>query len=113
MSSVPAPPEPASPVRWDILANSSSFRTLVREKRRFIIPASVFFLVYYFALPILVGYFPGLMKRRVFGPVNIAYVFALSQFFMAWLLAWIYIRAAVRFDRLAEQVRAQAGRVSQ
>ena len=45
----------------------------------------VFFVVYYFALPVLVGYAPELMSRPVVGKVNIAYLFALSQFFMAWI----------------------------
>lgn len=89
---------------WESLAASAPFRELVRAKRRFLIPATLFFIVYYFALPVLVGYYPELMSRRVIGPVNIAYLFALSQFFMAWILAWIYIRAASRFDRQAETV---------
>jgi uncharacterized membrane protein (DUF485 family) len=92
---------------WDALARSPRFKALLQEKRRFIVPATVFFLVYYFALPILVGYFPEFMKRQVIGPVNIAYLFALSQFGMAWALAWIYMRAAVRFDSLAEQIRTE------
>ncbi len=92
---------------WQSLASTAEFRRLVTEKRRFIIPATVFFIVYYFALPILVGYFPELMKRKVLGPVNLAYLFALSQFVMAWLLAWLYMRAAARFDKLAMDVVAK------
>ena len=33
-----------------------------------------------------------------------AYVFALSQFFMAWILAALYLRAAGRFDEMAKEV---------
>lgn len=95
---------------WHGLAATAEFRRLVAEKRRFILPATIFFIVYYFALPILVGYFPALMKQKVLGPVNIAYLFALSQFVMAWLLAWLYMRAAVRFDRLSDDVIAKAKR---
>jgi uncharacterized membrane protein (DUF485 family) len=36
--------------------------------------------------------------------VNVAYLFALSQFLMAWLLAWAYVRAAGRFDSMARAV---------
>ena len=97
---------------WDALARSPEFAALLREKRRFIVPATAFFLVYYFALPILVGYFPEFMKRQVIGAVNIAYLFALSQFVMAWVLAWIYVRKAVRFDILAERIRTEGERVS-
>jgi uncharacterized membrane protein (DUF485 family) len=97
---------------WDALARSPQFLALLKEKRRFIVPATLFFLVYYFALPILVGYFPELMKKEIIGPVNIAYLFALSQFGMAWVLAWIYMRAAVRFDSLAAEIRTEGERAS-
>ena len=43
------------------------------------------------------------MKTRV-GPVNIAYLFALSQFFMAWIIAALYVRAANIFDRDAKAI---------
>jgi len=79
-------------------------------KARFIVPATIFFIAYYFALPILVGYAPELMATRVFGPVNLAYLFALSQFFMAWLIAFLYVRAANRFDRMAAELLATLDR---
>jgi uncharacterized membrane protein (DUF485 family) len=91
-------------VDWQALAASPKFRELVKAKRRFIIPAMIFFIVYYFALPVLVGFAPALMETRVFGPVNVAYLFALSQFFVAWIIAALYVRAAARFDRMAAEV---------
>jgi uncharacterized membrane protein (DUF485 family) len=71
---------------------------------RFIVPATIFFIVYYFALPVLVGYAPKFMDTPVLGPVNIAYLFALSQFFMAWILAWIYMRVADKWDARARDI---------
>jgi uncharacterized membrane protein (DUF485 family) len=91
-------------VSWGRVAASEGFRKLVTEKKKFIIPASVFFIVYYFALPVLVGYAPDLMKRKIFGVVNLAYLFALSQFFMAWVIALLYVRAAARHDRAARDI---------
>ena len=44
------------------------------------------------------------MEKRIFGPVNLAYLFALSQFFMAWIIAALYVRAANRFDRQAREI---------
>ena len=104
---------PRTFAKWDEISRSPQFEALLRAKRRFIVPATVFFLVYYFSLPVLVGYFPDFMRRTVIGPVNIAYLFALSQFLMAWLLAWIYVRAAARFDVLADEIRREGERNSQ
>ncbi|MEW6300176.1 MAG: DUF485 domain-containing protein [Thermodesulfobacteriota bacterium] len=91
---------------WARVAAADEFRALVRAKLRFIVPATVFFLAYYFALPVLVGYAPGLMGKKVLGVVNLAYLFALSQFFMAWILAAVYLRAAGRFDEMAARLIA-------
>jgi uncharacterized membrane protein (DUF485 family) len=89
---------------WDRVANMPRFKELIAAKRRFIVPATIFFVVYYFALPVLVGYAPEFMDQRVLGPVNIAYLFALSQFFMAWIVAFLYVRAANKFDAMSKRV---------
>ena len=86
------------------MAALADFRALLAAKRRFIVPATVFFIVYYFALPVLVGYAPRLMAAKVFGVINVAYLFALSQFFVAWIVAVLYVRAASRFDAMASAI---------
>ena len=88
-------------VDWERLAATAEFKSLLQAKARFVVPATIFFIVYYFSLPLLVGYAPALMAKKVFGVVNVAYLFALSQFLMAWIVAWLYVRAAARFDRMA------------
>ncbi|MBV9775224.1 MAG: DUF485 domain-containing protein [Gemmatimonadetes bacterium] len=100
-----APPGDAA---WDRIEADPEFRDLVHSKRRFLVPATVFFIVYYFALPVLVGYFPEVMDRPVAGSVNLAYLFALSQFFMAWIVMWVYVRRARGFDAQAARVVARA-----
>lgn len=92
------------PDEWRRIEASAPFRALVAEKRRFIVPATIFFITYYFALPVLVGYFPSLMGRRVVGAINLAYLFALSQFFMAWGVMWLYLRRARRYDERAASI---------
>jgi len=86
------------------VAASDDFKELVELKRTFIIPATIFFIVYYFALPVLVGYAPAFMATPVWGPVNLAYCFALSQFFMAWIVAALYVRAAGEFDEMGHRI---------
>ena len=99
---------------WDRIAETGEFKDLMATKKVFIVPAFVFFLVYYFLLPVLVGYAPKFMATKVIGVVNLAYLFALSQFFMAWTIAWLYVKAAGDFDKLAKDIidkaegRAQA-----
>jgi uncharacterized membrane protein (DUF485 family) len=97
-------PPPASMTQWDHVAGMKEFRELLHAKAAFIVPAVIFFIVYYFLLPVSVGYFPKFMDTRVWGPVNLAYLFALSQFFMAWILAWLYVRKASQFDEQSKRI---------
>ena len=92
---------------WDRIADSKEFKDLMATKKTFIVPAFIFFVVYYFALPVLVGYAPHFMDTRI-GKVNLAYLFALSQFFVAWLIAGLYVKAANNFDRLAKDILDKA-----
>jgi len=96
-------PQGSQPV-WDKIAESKEFKDLMATKKTFIVPAFIFFVVYYFALPVLVGYAPGLMSTKVIGQVNLAYLFALSQFFVAWIIAGLYVKAANNFDRLSKDI---------
>lgn len=96
---------PITPEQWDALAAAPEFRALVAARRRFVIPATIFFLVYYFALPVSVGFAPQVMSRAVLGPLTLAYCFALSQFAMAWILLALYLRQARSFDLQAARIR--------
>lgn len=92
---------------WRKIEASDEFRALIAAKRRFILPATAFFMMYYFALPVLVGYAPQLMTMRLGSGVNLAYLFALSQFPMAWILAGMYLRSARHWDRAAASIAAR------
>ena len=91
---------------WDGIAGHTDFKKLLAAKARFIVPATIFFLVYYFALPVLVGWWPDLMKTKI-GSVNLAYLFALSQFFMAWIIAAFYVVKAAGWDQSAAELLAK------
>ncbi len=93
-----------TPKDWTKVANEPQFQELIRSKRRFIIPATIFFVLYYLALPILVGFAPTMMNRPVWGPVTIANLFALSQFLTTWVLLWLYVRRARTFDAYERNV---------
>jgi uncharacterized membrane protein (DUF485 family) len=104
--------EAGGPPDWEGIERDEQFRELVHAKRGFIFPATIFFIVYYFALPVLVGYWPEAMSRDVIGEVNVAYLFALSQFVMAWIIMAMYVKRAKVFDgmvaRLVARVRGGA-----
>jgi uncharacterized membrane protein (DUF485 family) len=110
-------PQPSSadkpPIDWHRIQRDPDFSALVRSKARLVIPATIFFIVYYFALPIGVGWFPEFMEKKIWGDMNIAYFFALSQFLMAWVLAAIYVVAASGWDRSERTLLAKFGYTSE
>jgi uncharacterized membrane protein (DUF485 family) len=102
---IPAPQELEQEKVIENLEEIPEFQQLEKSKARFIIPATIFFLVYYFALPVLVGFFPDVMDTRLFSGFSVAYLFALSQFFMAWILAFLYLLYfAPKIDQMVRNI---------
>lgn len=99
-----------TPAHWDALAEEPAFRSLVARRRRFVIPATLFFVCYYLALPVSVGFAPEAMSRPLIGPLTVAYCFALSQFAMAWILLAVYLLRARNFDLQAARIRHREAR---
>jgi uncharacterized membrane protein (DUF485 family) len=87
---------------------SAGFKALISRKKRFIVPMTVFFLVFYFALPILTSYSTVLNKPAV-GPISWAWVFAFAQFIMTWALCIIYSKKSSQFDRMVDEIKKDMG----
>jgi uncharacterized membrane protein (DUF485 family) len=94
-----------SKVDWKAIDSRPEFQELHRKKMGFLWGLMIFSLIYYFLLPIGAAYFQDLYKIKVWGPVNVGILFALSEFVVAWLLAWIYARRAnAEFDTMAAEI---------
>jgi len=98
---------PPSSTSWSRISQNPQYQALLKSKKSFIVPVSLFFIAYYFALPVLVGWWPELMKKPLIGPVNGAYLFALSEFFMAWTIAFLYVQKASKWDEQARQILSE------
>jgi uncharacterized membrane protein (DUF485 family) len=94
-------------VDWQAVERSPEFRELTRRKRSFVVPATIFFLAWYFGFIILAGYAEDFMGREfITDGLTVGYVLALSQFVMTWVLGWMYLRRADKtFDPLAARAR--------
>ncbi len=97
-------------IDWIAIERSPEFRELVTKKKAFVLPATVFFLSWYFGFIILAGYAPDFMGREfIWDGLTVGYVLALSQFLMTFVLGWAYVRRADRvFDPLAERAVRKA-----
>lgn len=92
-------------VNWAAIDNDPRFQALHKRKTSFLWGLMIFSLIYYFLLPIGAAYFPELFKIKVWGPMNFGILFALSEFVVAWTIAFIYTRRANRdFDSMAAEI---------
>ena len=99
-------------IDWRAIDNDPRFQELHRRKTRFLWGLMVFSLVYYFLLPIGAAYFQDLFKTKVWGPVNVGLLFALSEFVVAWGIAWYYSRKAnTEFDAMAAELVREAEKI--
>lgn len=96
-------------IDWEAAEASPEFRELVARRRRFVLPATIFFLTWYLGFILLAGYAQDFMGESVYKSITVGYVLALTQFVMVWVLAGLYLRKAEReFDPLAERAAQRA-----
>ncbi|MEV7084351.1 DUF485 domain-containing protein [Streptomyces sp. NPDC093085] len=85
---------------------SAAFREVRGRYRRFVVPATLAFLLWYVAYVVAATAAPGLMARPVVGAVNVALAAGLGQFLSTFLLTWAYTRHARLYrDRAALELR--------
>lgn len=96
-------------VDWEEIERSPEFRELIAARRRFVLPATIFFLSWYIGFILLAGYAPDFMKRSVYEGLTVGYCLALTQFVMVFALGIMYLRRSEAiYDPLAEKVVRRA-----
>ena len=97
-------------VDWEAIERSSEFQELIRRRRSFVLPATIFFLTYYMAFILLAGYAADFMGSSVYEGLTVGYCLALTQFLMVFVLGILYLRKANSvYDPLAQRVLTSAG----
>ena len=96
---------------WERIERSPEFQELVRKRRSFVLPATIFFLAYYMGFILLCGYAPDFMGESIYQGLTVGYCLALTQFVMVGTLGVMYMRRADReYDPLADKVVEMASR---
>src|SRR5689334_15051708 len=84
------------PVDWERIERLPEFRELVARRRRFVLPATAFFLIWYFGFIILAGYAEDFMGTSIYEGFTVGYALALTQFVVVGVLGLSYLRYAER-----------------
>jgi uncharacterized membrane protein (DUF485 family) len=97
------------PIDWERAERSPEFRELIAAKRRFVVPATIFFLAWYLGFILLAGYAPDFMGESVYQGLTVGYCLALTQFAMVFILGLWYLRKSdSTFDPLAARAARRA-----
>lgn len=92
-------------MNWAAIDADPRFQALHRKKTTFLWGLMIFSVIYYFLLPIGAAYYQDLFKTKVWGVVNVGILFALSEFVVAWTLAYVYSKKAnAEFDAMAQEI---------
>ncbi|MDD5057103.1 MAG: DUF485 domain-containing protein [Sideroxydans sp.] len=90
---------------WAAIDANPKFQTLHRKKTMFLWGLMIFSTIFYFLLPIGAAYYQDLFKIKVWGVVNFGIMFALSEFVVAWVIAFVYSKKAnAEFDAMALEI---------
>lgn len=101
-----------SQLNWAAIDADPRFQRLHSKKVAFLMGLMIFSIIYYFLLPIGAAYFPDLFKKQIFGPVNFGLLFALSEFIVAWGIAFYYsYKANKEFDEMAKELIRDAEKI--
>ena len=100
---------PEQRVDWDAIEQSPEFKELVAQRRKFVLPATIFFLAWYLGFILLAGYAPDFMAESVYEGLTVGYCLALTQFVMVFTLGYLYLRRSDKvYDPLAARVVQKA-----
>jgi uncharacterized membrane protein (DUF485 family) len=94
--------EPGGEIDWEAIEASPEFQELVRSRRSFVLPGTIFFLTWYMGFILLTAYAEDFMAERVYEGLTVGYCLALTQFVMVLVLGLMYLsRSAKVYDPLA------------
>lgn len=85
------------------ISRSKDFKSLIHNRKKFVIPYTIFFLVFYFLLPISTSY-TKFLNQPAIGDVSWVWLFAFAQFVMTFALCIVYVRKAGKLDEQADRI---------
>ena len=104
-------PATGQSVDWLAIERSPEFQELVQTRRRFLAPLTIVFLVGSIGYLLMMAFVPDVMSWQIVDGLPFAWVAAVSQVLLTWVLCWAYLRKADRdFEPLEQRAAAVAER---
>ena len=96
---------PRGDIDWEEIERSPEFQELVSKRKSFVVPGTIFFLVWYMGFILLVAYAEEFMAEHVIEGLTVGYCLALTQFVMVLVLGLMYLNKSTNvFDPLRQKI---------
>jgi len=80
------------PERWAEAYESEVFKEISRKRFGFVVPVLVLFSAVFLVLWIMQSMFPAVSRYRVYGYVNVNFVYTMAIFPFVWILGFVFVR---------------------
>jgi uncharacterized membrane protein (DUF485 family) len=78
--------------RWAQAFDSDTFKLITTKRLIFIVPSLLFFSGMFFVLWVMQSSFPTVARYRLYGEVNLSFVFTMAIFPVVWVLGYLFVR---------------------
>ncbi|MBA2794571.1 MAG: DUF485 domain-containing protein [Thermoleophilaceae bacterium] len=96
-------------IDWQAIERSPEFGELVAARRRFVVPAAIFFLIFFLTYLLLAALARDFMSIQIVDGFTVGFALALSQIAMTWAITFLYLRRAGSvFEPLEQRAAAVA-----
>lgn len=95
-------------IDYEHIASTEEFNKLLSNKKKFIVPFTLFYMAYSLLLPFLALY-TDLLNQPVVGDITFAWIYGISFIPVSLLVCSIYVKKAAYFDEKAKEILEKEG----
>jgi uncharacterized membrane protein (DUF485 family) len=95
-------------INYESISSSEEFKQLLIDKKKFILPYTLFYFAYSLLLPFLALY-TNLLKLPVIGDITLAWIYGVSFIPVSLVVCSIYVKKAAYFDDKAREILEKEG----
>ncbi len=77
---------------WAEAYESEVFKQILKKRARFFVPALAFFSALFLVLWVIQASFPAVARYRVYGFINVNFVYTMAIFPIVWIMGYLFVR---------------------
>jgi uncharacterized membrane protein (DUF485 family) len=95
-------------IDYESIVSTGEFKQLISNKKRFILPYTLFYMSYSLLLPFLALY-TDVLNVPVVGDITLAWIYGVSFIPVSLWVCSVYVKKAADFDKKAKEILEKEG----